>query len=63
MELKGLKMTALRRCVEPGTQLRGGALKTTRIYIESLAEGNGECKSFVSEVWGAESKLPNLIPL
>jgi len=52
MEPKGFKMTALRRWMEPGSLLRGGSLETTRIDIESLAEGNGECKSFKSSVGG-----------
>src|SRR6266481_205177 len=60
MERKGFKSAVLHDELEPGSQLRGGALETAGIDSESLAEGSGECKNFKSSAegeWKANSKF------
>ncbi|SRR5258707_15838078 len=52
MELKDFKSAVLHNELEPGSQLRGGALETAGIDSESLAEGSGECKNFKSSAEG-----------
>ena len=60
MERKGFKSAVLHDELEPGSQLRGGALETAGIDSESLAEGSGECKSFKSSAEGNGKRIGNL---
>ncbi len=57
MERKDFKSAVLHDELEPGSQLRGGALETAGIDSESLAEGSGECKSLNQVLRGMESEL------
>src|SRR6266404_2278259 len=60
MELKDFKSAVLHNELEPGSQLRGGALETAGIDSESLAEGSGECKNFKSSVEGNGKPIGDL---
>src|SRR5258708_27735685 len=60
MERKDFNSAVLHDELEPGSQLRGGALEAAGINSESLAEGSGECKSFKSSAERNGKRIGNL---